>query len=468
MRTIMLIVFILIGLNLQSAAQNVDSTLTYKQFIDRVINFHPLSKIADMEIDQARALLLDARSGFEPEIRANGDSKTIDSKNYWDKRSAEVSVATPFAAKLKSGFETADGDFLNPENNTAESGQWFTEVELPLLRGLLTDKRRIQLRKAENQLEASRAQRRNLQNRLLDNATSAYWNWQLAWNRVTLTEDLRSLALERHQGIVTGFRNGDFAAIDTLESYNQWLNRSQQLRDARISEINTRAEMAAYLWAEEMQPAELPDNYKPNDKAVNPDLLDDLIKSFDPWDLANQLPQAEIARLKRDNKALENRLARENLKPELNLSWKQFAASDFGGGAVDINDNQVALTFKVPLFLRSSRAQAQSSKIQLNNAELMLKQKLRELSLQVQAQFNEVRQLQKQSEISNRIAENFLQLARAEEREFGMGESSLFLINQRENKYQEARLKAFQVQAKLNSNMYKLYWLLQDEIVGDL
>lgn len=461
---VILATLLLVTVTAKAQKQATDSLLSYQYFINQVLEYHPLSKIADMEIDRARAVLLDARAGFEPTLNAVGNSKTIDSKNYWDKRSAGIKMATPFAAKLKSGYETADGDFLNPENSTAESGQWFAEIELPLLRGLLTDKRRIQLRKAENVVEASQAQRRNLQNELLVSATNSYWNWQFAWNRVELTQELLSLARTRHRGVVVGFQNGDFAVIDTVESYNQWLNRAQQLRDANIEEINARADLNSYLWQDDLQPLDLPQRVKPDAQQAELTLIENIIKDVSPLDMASQLPQAEIARIKRDNKALEYRLARENLKPELNVAWKQFASTRFDGGAVDIKDNQVGLTLKVPLFMRSSRAQSQLSQIQLNNAETMLQQKLRDLSLKILAQYQQAQQLEKQQDISNEIADNFFRLAEAEVREFNIGESSLFLVNQRENKYQESRLKAFNVEAKFHKNLYKLYWLLRDEL----
>jgi len=446
------------------AAQEADSVITYQRYIDRVLAYHPISKIADMEIDKAQALLLDARAGFEPSLNAIGDSKTLDNKNYWDKRSVDITMATPIGVKLKTGYETADGDFLNPENNTPKSGQWFTEVELPLLRGLLTDKRRIQLKKAANQVEVSRALRRQMQNTLLMDATNAFWQWKQTWDIVALAGELTRLASERHQGVVQGYRNGEFAAIDTLESYNQWLNRRQNQRQAFIEEIKARAEFTSYLWRKNMAPVPLPQNIAPDQDIADINLLDPFTTFENPLEAAMRLPQSKIARFKRDNKVLENRLAREQLKPEFNINWKQFAGSDIEGGTVDIADNQVALTFKIPLFLRSSRAAVQASQIQLNNAEIRLEQKVRNLSLKLQADYQQIQQLQEQLKITNQIAENFFQLVKAEEQEFMLGESSIFLVNQRENRYQEARQKAIKAENKLSNNVYKLYWLLQQDL----
>ena len=72
--------------------------------------------------------------------------------------------------------------------------------------------------------------------------------------------------------------------------------------------------------------------------------------------------------------------------------------------------------------------------------------------------FNEVVVLQNQVRIAEDNFQNYYKLFRGEETRFRVGESSLFLLNQRENKLLESRQKLLELKTKLFISYSGLQW----------
>ncbi len=61
-------------------------------------------------------------------------------------------------------------------------------------------------------------------------------------------------------------------------------------------------------------------------------------------------------------------------------------------------------------------------------------------------------------DLQNKYAENYQKLVRAEETLLENGESTLFLINSRENKALEAQEKLIEIKTKYFKSIYALQW----------
>jgi len=86
----------------------------------------------------------------------------------------------------------------------------------------------------------------------------------------------------------------------------------------------------------------------------------------------------------------------------------------------------------------------------LDNAEIVIKNK-------VIAMYRELASFENQNVLIAAMVENYETLLAAEERKFSFGESSLFLINSRENKLIESKLKQNSVQNKFFVTKAKLF-----------
>ena len=76
--------------------------------------------------------------------------------------------------------------------------------------------------------------------------------------------------------------------------------------------------------------------------------------------------------------------------------------------------------------------------------------------------YNEWQTLRRQVDLQQRSLNNFLLLQRAEESRFRNGESSLFLVNARENKVLEGKQKLLELKNKYSFTSYKLRWAMGD------
>ena len=114
------------------------------------------------------------------------------------------------------------------------------------------------------------------------------------------------------------------------------------------------------------------------------------------------------------------------------------------------------------MLLRKERAKLTLSKI--NKEQLSLSRVSRKLdlkrSLLADIQAAKTYTLQNDSYLSN--AKNYKRLLDAEQRKFNIGESSLFLVNSRENKWLEAKVKSNEVKSKLYESLISIPLLLAE------
>jgi outer membrane protein TolC len=78
--------------------------------------------------------------------------------------------------------------------------------------------------------------------------------------------------------------------------------------------------------------------------------------------------------------------------------------------------------------------------------------------MKIKSYFNEYVALQKMISIQSQNNSNFKILVNAEEKRLENGESSIFLINQRESKWLESQEKLIDLKCKFYKNIYSLQW----------
>ena len=113
---------------------------------------------------------------------------------------------------------------------------------------------------------------------------------------------------------------------------------------------------------------------------------------------------------------------------------------------------------EIPLFLRQARADYQSAKLKLLQNKMDMEVKNNELRTKVETYRNEILNYNAQINLADQNIGNYKKLLTAEETRYENGESSLFLINSRENKLIEAQEKLLQLKAKFLKSYNKLKW----------
>ena len=142
------------------------------------------------------------------------------------------------------------------------------------------------------------------------------------------------------------------------------------------------------------------------------------------------------------------------------LLRKKFAWSLFVLRYVLRRENTTQFKVSLPLFLRKERGALKLSQLKLREAQLNLAQNTLELSNKIQGLEYTAEVVQKQSDMANRLVGDYKLLYNAEQVKFAQGESSLFLVNNRESKYIESILKQIKTQSEWVVAQAELYFNL--------
>ena len=450
-------------------SQNPNPTaLTLEDFLRSVSAYHPAAKNDDMEIQQAEAILRMARGAFDPKAYGAWDQKSFDGKNYFSVGAAGVKVQSAFGISLKSEFNIARGQFLNPENKLPAEGQAVLGLNVPLLNGLLFDPFRADLQQAKLGLQGGAAQRRTQLNDLLFGAGLAYLDWALAYYQVQVFQQATDVAAIRLKIVVESFIQGDKPAIDTLETFIQLQNRLFDLNEAKLELANARQNLETFFW-EQGKPAWatplaalIPEELaKPTDAA--PQIADYLSG------LVERHPDLQQLQIELQTYNVERRLAAEQFKPRLDLSYNLLAQGTDFLSPINPNDGSLlrdlltgnfkwGLNFSFPLFLRKEQGKMESVRLKQVMTTNKFERKFTEQEGKIRNYFNELETTQQQIDLYSRITDNYGRLFEAEQIKFELGESSVFLLNTREQKLLEARLKLIKLQALFRKNLLALSW----------
>jgi len=148
------------------------------------------------------------------------------------------------------------------------------------------------------------------------------------------------------------------------------------------------------------------------------------------------------------------------LLPEINLEYNFLTDTPEFINSFNTQDYKGGITFRMPLFLRKERGALKLARFKLQDAEFERDNAWVSIRNKVLAVYNELDSFDRQNALIGNIVVDYDRLLTAEERKFSFGESSLFLINSREQSLIDARLKANEVQNKYLMAKAKLFQTL--------
>ncbi|UTW62944.1 TolC family protein [bacterium SCSIO 12741] len=156
------------------------------------------------------------------------------------------------------------------------------------------------------------------------------------------------------------------------------------------------------------------------------------------------------SQLRIDQMEVEQKLKKEQLKPDLRLKYNPIAEASSAGIAetYSLANYTWGVSFSMPVFLRKERGDVQLMQLKIQEAELKLSNQNAQLNYAVNASFNEWNTTRLQAEIYGQNVEDYRALLEGEKRLFNSGESSLFMVNAREVGYIGAQIKWIEVLGK--------------------
>jgi outer membrane protein TolC len=444
-------------------AQDSTKTLTPLQVQELVRKYHPVAKQAGIHIDQAQADLLIARGGFDPVLGTYISRKEFGGIRYYNRTSPEIVIPTWYGIEVHTGIDNYTGERLDPTMSKGQSS--FLGVSVPLARDLLMDKRRASLKQARIFRSLADTEQKLVLNDLLMDAMDAYWQWVSYYNQYLVVEANVAINEQRMDFIRRSLLNGERAAIDTVETLAQLQSFQYQRNQYQLEFRNAGLRLSAFLWDEAGRPYILPETVVPPADWEN----EQHMKDFD-LDLASLLnaasqthPELRTYDFKLRALDIDKKLKFQQLLPKADFRYNHLskgynALASAGEYAIFDNNYQYGFKFEIPLRLSAGRGEYKNAQFKIQETKLQQAQKQLDLEIKVKQYYNELVTTKQQIGLQNLNYLNYLQLVKAEEVRFSNGESSLFLINSRENKALEARQKLVDLKAKYFKIAYALQW----------
>ena len=430
--------------------------LNIDTFIGQVKKNHPVAKQAAIQVSKASADLLTAKGTFDPAIGLKASRKTFDNKNYYYYTNPELAIPLPVGS-IKAGIENNGGAYISPEASKGTTS--YIGIEIPLAKGLLLDKRRAVLQQAKIFRNQSEQERLLQINNLLMEAYDNYWQWAGAYQLYNIYSKYTKAAATRFKLIRIAHSSGDRAAMDTLEALAQLQNYQLMQNDALLKLNNARLALSTYWWLNNDINGELPDNIVPDSNALT--MYANYRKAEELIALSNaKNPTFKIYDFKLKALEVERKLKRQNLLPHFsikaNLLNKNYYAYNNLSPDIWQNNYQWGIDFKLPLFFRESLGEYKNVQYKIAETRLELLYKKQQTTNKIQSYHNEMLTISQQLITIQNMYNNYLALLKAEELRFMQGESSLFLINNRENKLLEIMQKQIELQIKYQKTAYTM------------
>lgn len=445
--------------NAESSLPSNLKEMSYNEYLGFVKKYHPLVKNANLEISKAQANLMMARGGFDPKLELDYNKKQFQGTEYYSIMNSSFKIPTWYGIDIKAGFEENDGYYLNPQNKTPSNGLKSLGISVPLGQGLLINQRMADLQKAKIQVKLSEAEQKLMAIAVLYDASVAYFNWKKNYDEFLLYEEYSINAQKRYIGIESLIKQGDKPAIDSVEAGIVVKNRLLALEDSKLKLTKAKLELSNFLWLENNIPLELAEAIIPEKK-----LGQTIQETLNISDLVNQdfsiikHPKIEALQSKIDLLNVEKRMKANMLLPKIDVGYSYLAQPN---PAIPNNsDNyKVGVDFYFPLFLRKERGSLKIAKYKIQESEFTRDLEKLQLTNKISAQKTEIQSLTKQQKLINNLVDDYDKMLKSEERLFTLGESSLFLINTRENNLVSSQLSQIALENRFytsNSELYKI------------
>lgn len=453
--------WVLVGLfmagTLWGGAQQTDTILGFKEYLGYVKKYHPIAKQAQLTIAVGEAYLMKARGGFDPKVEVDYDRKEFKGTEYWDRLNTTFKIPTWFGIELKGNFSQNEGKYLNPDETLPDDGLYSAGVSMSLAKGFWINDRMATLRKAKWYREQSKADQDILVNDVLYRAAVAYFDWLKAYRNARVYGEFLTNAETRFMGVRQKALSGDVAMIDTVEAKITVRTRALGYEQAKVELMKKSLELSGFLWIGEvpveLQPEVVPDLNTEQEVDV---ALEIMGKPLDSFMLAEH-PKIRSLEYKINGLVVDKRLKTNQLLPKLDVQYNFITETPDQLNSFVTENYKGGLSFQLPLFLRKERGDLKLAKFKLRDAQYERDNAQVEIQNKITALYRELDSYTVQNQLITDMVQDYTTMVQAENRKFGVGESSLFLVNSRESKLIDAYLKQNEIENKYFHTKAKLF-----------
>lgn len=442
----------------QSYSQDFNKEeLSYSEFLGYIKKYHPLVKQANLEVSKAQAALMAARGGFDPKIDVDYNKKEFKGTEYYSLLNSSFKIPTWYGIEIKAGFDDTAGQYFNPQSRTPEAGLTSLGLSVALGQGLFINQRMADVREGKLQLKLSDAERKLKAIEVLYKASEAYFEWRRSFNEAELYKSYLGFANTRFQGVKKLIEHGDAPAIDSVEAKITVRNRQLNVENGNLKLAKASLYLSNYLWIEQV-PIELGANVKPEQNLI--ETLEETLRTDAMMNVETLESHPKMQALETKLSMLEiNRQLKANLLlPKVNVGYNYISEPNYFNN-FNADDYKFNIDFSIPIFLRKERGNLKIAKLKIQDLRFDIDQQRLELKNKIKAQQTEISSLQRQKNVIDNLVDDYTTMLNSEEKLFSFGESSIFLINSRENNLVSAKLSQISIENQFyisNAELYKI------------
>lgn len=417
----------------------------------RSVNRHyPEILAARQNVLKAHGELISAWGAFDPSLQSQ--SRNLPMGGYQSNAlDTEISLPTlTQGLRLFAGYRIGQGDYPVYYQNylTNSGGEYRAGLSLPLLRDGNIDRQRTELINRKTMLHVRNQEVGALKLMVYQDTIHHYWRWVEAGITLDIFQQLLKLAKMRQEALVTQAKQGDLAQLSVTENQQIILQRQQLVVQARMELDKAAVALSIFYRGKTGKPIVPSTNLLPKLPNPNHALISKTI--IQAHERVRQHPQ--IKRLYGLSKiaAQERRLAQNTLLPQLDAL--AFTSKQYGTDGYPLllpQAAQIGIRFLFPLYQREAKGKLLSATSDLHRLTIEQRFVLEKLQNQLGQLSIGLRRLYKQHQLLSNELIMALAVQRGEFKKFQSGDSSIFLVNQREQ---------ITTQTKLNLARTAIFW----------
>jgi outer membrane protein TolC len=362
-------------------------------------------------------------------------------------------MAMRSGAKLLVGRDANSGLVKSPISSTGSDGTIYAGIKLPLLRGAGVNDKSIAELQAKLGLPLADAAITQVIVASKAAAGGAYWEWVAAGRKLTVARDLLALAVLRAKQIAREVELGAQPPIAITEAEQEVRRREAGLNKAERDVQKASIKLAGYLWQDDGTPLPPPAAEQLPSEMPAPAFLDAARLQVSREGALAKRPEILAIALQLGAVSLDERLALNDGRPDLSLVLQP--GQDMG--RLGIGETlKAGINFSVPLGrwdASGRRDTARAKTIKLTQDRELTK---RQVLLEVDDAWSAILAAVERFHATDAEVALAKQLEVGERKRFAEGDSTLFLVNQRERATAEAIGRLIDIQLEYQQALLAL------------
>lgn len=462
------ILLILTGLNtllgcVRSYASEETQRLSLTLVLQSIDRHYPQVKIACLEVTKASGAFINAKGKFDPLLEASTRSQPAGGyiNNYGD---TQVTIPTLHnGVKLFAGYRNGEGNWPIYYQNylTNSGGEYRAGLSLPLLRDRLIDKERTGLLSSAQLILMKEQDAEAVKIKIYQEAIKAYWQWVEAGLQLKTFRQLLQLAKKRQYAIEQQANQGGLPRLAISENLQQIVQREQLLNQGQMIFEQAGINLSLYLRDSKGNPLTPAERSLPFLSKKLTFIKEAPVSLYEHPGLKKLTHYANMMKLKRNQ-------ARNELLPQLDATAYTFKQTGTGGYPLMIPQAaMIGLSFKFPLLQRQAKGnliQAEAKLRQILVEKKFLHEQLNNeflnMLIGISRSKQQMRLLQKELSLAQKVQQG-------ETKKFYQGDSTLFLVNQREQTTTQVQLNALHAQVQLEELKARTLFFASTQKIND-